>query len=249
MAKPHADVSDYDQSGYDYRQYWDKRQYDNAIEQKTVTELLPKFSESLIDIGGGFGRLIPSYQDKSKHITIFDYSQNNLSSAQSLIETKGYEHIVTQQGDIYSMPFNKGAFDTALIVRVLHHLERTSLALHEINRILKPGGTLIFQYANKIHLKNRLKAFVTRNPEIINSKPVNLSEEGIFYQFHPEFILEKLKENGFEVEKTVSTSNIRIPLIYRFVPVPILLFFEKLLTPLFTRFLLGPSIFIVARKR
>ncbi|MCA9397538.1 class I SAM-dependent methyltransferase [candidate division WWE3 bacterium] len=249
MSEQTIDVSDYDRSGYDYRQYWDKRQYDNAVEQKIISQTLPHFSESLIDIGGGFGRLISSYQDKAKHITVFDYSNNNLNVAQSIIEAKGYEHIQTQQGDIYSMPFKDASFDTAIILRVIHHLERTSLALHEINRVMKPSGTLILQFANKVHLKNRLKALITRDATIINPKPVNLSKDGIFFQFHPDFIKEKLKENGFVVEQIISSSNIRIPFIYRMIPVPVLLFFETLLTPIFTKFYLGPSIFVIARKQ
>lgn len=248
MQTTHIDVSDYDQSGYDYREYWRNRQYDDKIEKQTVDKLLPAFGEHLIDIGGSYGRFLEKYHNKFKHITILDYSKQALQIAQSQIEAQNYHHISTQQGNVYELPFGDETFDVALMVRVIHHLERPSLALHEIYRILRPGGLLVMQYANKAHVKNRIKAWLKKQPGLIDPKPVNLSEDGIFYQFHPQFIQEKLKENDFELLRQVSVSNIRIPLVYRVLPVALLVWIDRLLQPLFTRFLLGPSIFIVARK-
>jgi ubiquinone/menaquinone biosynthesis C-methylase UbiE len=249
MQKTNIDVSDYDQSGYDYREYWQNRQYDDKIEKHILSNLLPSFSEHLIDIGGSYGRFLETYHNKAKHITILDYSKQALQTAQSQIEAQNYHHISTQQGNVYELPFGDHTFDTVLLIRVIHHLERPSLALHEVSRVLRPQGSLILQYANKVHLKNRIKAWLKKQPELIDQKPVNLSQDGIFYQFHPQFVQEKLKENDFEITQTVSASNIRIPLLYRILPASLLVGIDSLLEPLFTRFHLGPSIFIVARKK
>jgi len=249
MADNQIDISDYDQSGYDYREYWRNRQYDNLIEQHTLQKLFPTFGERLIDIGGGFGRLMDTYKDRFNHITIFDYSRNNLQVAQARIESQHLHHITTQQGNIYELPFQDGTFDTALIVRVLHHLERPSLALHEIHRVMRPGGILIVQFSSKLHLKNRLKALFTRDKSLIDKKPINLSESGIFYQFHPEYVIEKLKENDFAIRSQLSIAHLRIPLLYRAVPAGLLAKIEQIFIFLFGRFLLGPSVFIVAEKR
>jgi len=249
MPRNQIDISDYDQSGYDYREYWRNRQYDNLIEQQALNKLLPSFGERLIDIGGGFGRLIDTYKDRFKHITILDYSRNNLQVAQSRIESQQLHHITTQQGNIYELPFSDGTFDAVLSVRVLHHLERPGVALHEINRILKPGGTLIVQFSSKLHVKNRLKALLTRNPSLTDKKPINLSDTGIFYQFHPEYVMEKLKENNFTVRSHLSIAHLRVPLVYRLIPANVLARLEGILVLLFGRFFLGPSVFIVAEKQ
>lgn len=249
MADNQIDISDYDQSGYDYREYWRNRQYDNLIEQYALQKLFPTFGERLIDIGGGFGRLMDTYKDKFKHITIFDYSRNNLQVAQSRIESHQLYHITTQQGNIYELPFSDGTFDTVLCVRVLHHLGRPSLALHEIHRILKPGGALIIQFSSKLHIKNRIKALLTRNAALTDKKPLNLSETGIFYQFHPEYVIEKLKENDLTVRTQISIAHLRIPFLYRLIPANFLAKVEKVLIVLLGRFSFGPSIFIVAEKR
>lgn len=249
MADNQIDISDYDQSGYDYREYWQNRQYDNLIEHQALQKLFPAFGERLIDIGGGFGRLMDTYQDRFKHITILDYSKNNLHVAQSRIESQQLHHITTQQGSIYELPFPDETFDVALIVRVIHHLERPSLALHEVHRVMKPGGMLIMQFSSKLHIKNRLKALFTRNKSLIDKKPINLSETGIFYQFHPEYVIEKLKENDFAIRSHLSIAHLRIPFLYRLIPAKFLAKVEQVLVSILGRFFLGPSIFIVAEKQ
>lgn len=249
MSEPSIDVSDYDQSGYDYKKYWENRQYDDAVEREVLTNLLPSFGNNLVDLGGGYGRLMEVYQPRFKQVVICDFSKQLLQAAQSKIETKGYHNVTTQQGNVYELPFGNTFFDVVLMVRVLHHLERPSLALHEIQRVIKPGGLLVLQFANKVHLKNRIKAFMSRKPELIDKKPINLSETGIFYQFHPDYVKEKLTENDFSVIKIVSASHFRIPFVYRFIPVPFLMFLERIVEPLFTKFLLGPSLFVVAKKK
>ena len=47
-------------------------------------------------------------------------------------------------GDILDLPIKDGYFDTVLLFEVLEHLDNPQNAIKEINRILKPGGTLLF---------------------------------------------------------------------------------------------------------
>lgn len=249
MPTSRVDIADYDQSAYDYRKYWKHRQYDDLVERSALEQLLPTGGEHLLDIGGGFGRVIETYKPRYKHATIVDYSDQQLRNAQAKLETLNVQNISTVKGNIYALPFENNTFDCALMLRVIHHLSRPSLALHEIARILQPDSTLILQFANKIHLKNRLRSVFSRNKTIIDKKPLNLSAKGIFYQFHPEYIKEKLKENDFEIQKVLSVSSLRIPLLYRYLPTNFLLILERIIQPISTRFLLGPSVFIVARKR
>lgn len=249
MTTSSVDVADYDGSGYDYREYWTNRQYDDAIERRLLESILPTFGNSFIDIGGGYGRLLDVYHDRFKHITITDYSQKNLQAAQAKIASKGLHHVATQHANVYEMPFKDKSFDAALMIRVLHHLERPSLALHEINRILTPGGIFVLQFANKIHLKNRLKNILPGTTKNTSLSPKNISENGIFYQFHPTFVEEKLKENGFTILKSYSTNNLRIPFVYNHAPTTLLVGIDRIITPLFSRYNLGPSIFIVAEKQ
>jgi SAM-dependent methyltransferase len=48
-----------------------------------------------------------------------------------------------RQGDIYALPFERGAFDVVLIHQVLHYLDDPARALRETVAALAPGGRLI----------------------------------------------------------------------------------------------------------
>lgn len=81
--------------------------------------------------------------------------------------------------DITHMPFNDGTIDAVICDAVLEHVARAPHVLKEINRILKPGGTLFvsvpFMY------------------------PYHSSPDD-FYRWTAEGLQYFLKENGFSVE-------------------------------------------------
>lgn len=54
-------------------------------------------------------------------------------------KTKGVDVV----GDAHKMPFKGGAFDVIVSTEVLEHLHDPHIAIAEMNRVLKTGGTLI----------------------------------------------------------------------------------------------------------
>lgn len=46
-------------------------------------------------------------------------------------------------GDVQALPFADGAFDVALAMHMLYHVPDIPLALRELRRVLRPGGTLL----------------------------------------------------------------------------------------------------------
>ena len=48
-----------------------------------------------------------------------------------------------QQGRVEELPFGDGTFDLALALDVIEHVPDDLAALAELNRVLKPGGTLL----------------------------------------------------------------------------------------------------------
>jgi len=71
---PKHNIADYDHSNYDYRTYWRNRDYENEVEHKTLSSLLPLTGTSLLDIGGSFGRLMDIYAPRFDRTVIYDYS-------------------------------------------------------------------------------------------------------------------------------------------------------------------------------
>ena len=47
------------------------------------------------------------------------------------------------QADVFSLPFSTGSFDVVTSYQCLEHLPETERALHEMLRVLRPGGTFI----------------------------------------------------------------------------------------------------------
>lgn len=249
------DVTDYDQSGYDYIKYWKDRQYEHAVERHALTTLLPASGDNLLDVGGGFGRLAQVYCPRFQQCTILDYSKNLLQQAQKWATQKGFTNLITVQGDAYHLTFAENSFDCVLLIRVLHHLEKPELVLAEISRVLTPDGYLILEIANKINLKATLRAFFKGNFNFRQHQdPIKFStqtiqgQEGIFYNYHPEHILQLLEKNNFVLEKKLSVSNLRIPLIKKILPLSLLLSLDTIIQPLFTHFIWGPSLWLQCRK-
>ena len=47
------------------------------------------------------------------------------------------------EGDATALPFERGSFDLVCTARTLHHVARPELLLAELDRVLRPGGTML----------------------------------------------------------------------------------------------------------
>ncbi|HLR14711.1 MAG TPA: class I SAM-dependent methyltransferase [Bacillota bacterium] len=96
-------------------------------------------SGNVIDIGCGDGYGTHLLKENGYDVLGVDLSEEMIALAR---EKKIHEDIPFQQGDICSLPFQDNAFDGALIVNVIEWTEQPLQALHELRRILKPGGVI-----------------------------------------------------------------------------------------------------------
>jgi SAM-dependent methyltransferase len=69
-----------------------------------------------------------------------------------------YQSTYVRQASVTSLPFPDGAFDRALCLDVLEHLDFTAQreALAELHRVIAPGGELVVSVPNLAHLQSRL---------------------------------------------------------------------------------------------
>ena len=143
------------------------------------------------------------------------------------------------------------------MVRVIHHVQDIDSAFKIIHRILSQNGYLIFEFANKKHIKATVKELFRGNFTFFKDETTTdiRSKKSIkkgtlpFLNYHPDRIKELLGEYGFEVVEERSVSNIRSPLLKSLFSTDILVWFEKMLQKPFAYIDFGPSIFILARKR
>lgn len=123
--------------------YWDKAAEDpnvrdNWIVDKTLKDedfiklLKPILKGRVLEIGCGIGRLSELYDCG------IDISPKMLKLA-----PKGKEHKLC---DGRTIPYPDESFDSVFCVEVFQHIPYTKPYIEEAKRVLKPGGSFVFQY-------------------------------------------------------------------------------------------------------
>lgn len=234
------DIIDYE--GYDYRaEFWagKGRDYEDRVERIAIQRLLPPTGRRIIDVGGGFGRLLPMYTGYEQ-VVLFDYSRSQLEYARQQHGDEGHLYVA---GNIYSMPFAPALFDTVLMVRVLHHMQDAPAALKNLRTISHAGGTFLLEFANKQNLKAIARWLLRRqdwNP--FDPAPVEFVE--LHYDFHPRYVRQTLNEVGFQPGRTLTVSHFRINLVKRLFPVGLLATLDSAAQLTGNWWQLSPSVFI-----
>lgn len=234
------DISEYDKLDYDYSTYWTHRVYENLSEKNILNKV---FSEKrgtwFLDIGGSYGRLASTYAQQYKKPIIIDYSLKTLIKNKEIIKSR-YSNIELIAANAYKMPFKESVFDGALMVRVLHHIEKPEKYFKEVKRILKNDATYVQEFANKVHIKAKVREFLKLNKDFFNKNPyrqpigANLEgsekkQGGIFLNYHPGHIRVLLNNSGFKVKRRFGCSFLRSPFIKKIIGQDIMLFIEKIM--------------------
>lgn len=179
----------------DYQLYWQSatRRRLDKLEKVIVQELLPVHGRAIVDLGCGYGRLLPCYAGRFEFIVLFDGSETLLQQALKTYGEKAFYVL----GDITHLPFQPAVFDAALLVRVFHHLNQPEEALRSIHRITCRHGHLIMNYSNKRNALQVIKYLLGRtkhNP----FTPQPLTVEANFFHHHPASVSKLLAGLGFQ---------------------------------------------------
>lgn len=241
---------------YDYLSYWDKRDFEDLCEREALKSFFNKIKvkNSIIDIGGGFGRLSDFYSDSFKECLVVDPSEKLLEIGNE--RCRKLKNVSFKEGVLPKLPVGDNSFDVAIMIRVSHHLADLSPSFVEIKRILKDKGYFILEVANKIHFLARLKARLKFNFSFCsNLSPIerrsweNIKSHSIpFLNHHPQKVIDDLKDTGFSIEEVLSVSNLRNPLLKLLLPEKFLIDLEIKLQKSLSANFFGPSIFILAKK-
>lgn len=232
-------VCDYE--GSDYEAFWPGREYEDAAERMALRRLLHPEGEALVELGAGFGRLADLYQGYER-VILLDFARSQLLQAH---ETFGEGKFIYLAADIYRLPLASSAFDTAVTVRVLHHIADIPAALAEIHRILKPKGTYILEYANKRNLKEIFRFLLGRSQKRpFSQEPFEYLD--MHFNFHPAYISASLRQAGFALVEELAVSQFRLPFLKRLFSPGVLACLDGLLQKPTAGLKLSPSIFVGA---
>jgi SAM-dependent methyltransferase/uncharacterized protein YbaR (Trm112 family) len=233
------DICDYEAATY-RTSFWENkgREYEDQVEHGALKSLLPR-GDRIIDLGAGFGRMADLYKDY-KQVVLLDYSHNHLEYAR---DHWGLDRFIYVCADIYHLPFTPAQFDTAVMIRTLHHMDAPLAAIQQVRLILRQHGTYIVEYTNKRSLKTISKWMLRRSqPFPFNQDPVKFDE--LYYGFHPDFVDDKLKVAGFAPQKRLAASYFRVKLLKRIIPTPLLVKMDAALRGTGRIGLFSPSIFV-----
>lgn len=244
---------------YDYLSYWLGRGYEHKSEVFAIREFLAKIKKikTILEIGAGFGRLVPSYSFRAKHVIISDPSSKLLKIARGTYKDKKKYKFIHSSLENISQRLKPRSVDLAILVRVMHHLTDLDLAFSNIKRLLSERGYLILEFPNKRNLKRTIRQMFVGNftypldifPSDLRS-PKSLKKKYLpFFNYHPDKIKDLLEEHDFEVLEVRSVSNMRSGSLKKIFSPDTLLFIEKLFQKPLSFFYFGPSIFVLARKR
>lgn len=240
---PSRPLATYEDLGY-RDVFWAARAYENECDLIALRALLPPSGGRLIEVGAGFGRLAGEYSGYCE-VVLLDSSPVHVAAAvDKLGDDPRYR---VELGDAAALPFADGQFDAAVCVRVLHHFGDPAPVIAELGRVVRPGGVLVLEYANKRNLKSIARRVLGRQrwspfePGAVEYRPFH-------YDHSPVSVRRALRRAGFEVERVRAASLFRIPGVTRRLPPRGLARLEALLSEPLGSITPGPSVFVLARR-
>ena len=240
MTESRPPICNYEGSDYQ-TSFWEQggRLYEDQAEAIAIQRLLPETGNLLLELGAGAGRNTGRYTGY-KQVVLLDYSLTQLQQAmERLGRNQRYIYVAA---DIYNLPFVDGLFDTATMIRTLHHMVEPQAALQQVRRVLLPKATFILEYANKQNIKAILRYFLRQQ----KWSPYSLESvefEKLNFDFHPKMVRKWLLESGFHLREQLAVSYFRLGMIKNHLPLDLLLKMDSWLQPTGNICQLSPSVF------
>ncbi|GAF67344.1 unnamed protein product, partial [marine sediment metagenome] len=161
--------------------------------------ILKKISPGrILDMGCGAGRTTRYLLENGFDVVAIDFAPKMIDRARRLYPDGDFRVM-----DASATNFEDGEFDYVLFsfngLDCLHPFSKRTKCLHEVNRILKPGGTFIYSSHNRSYIKEHLE----KNKPVGGGYYVHKSVYGhnIFYTTSPGEEIEQLRRAGFRPEK------------------------------------------------
>jgi SAM-dependent methyltransferase len=223
--------------------FWATRAYEDSCDRVAIRALLPSGGGRLIEVGAGFGRLAGEY-GAFDSIVLLDSSEVHVAAANESLA--GDSRIDVRLGDALTLPFQDGEFDVALCVRVLHHFEDPAPLIAELGRVVRPGGFVIVEYANKRNAKSIARRLLRRQ-DWSPFEPGSIAYKPFHFDHAPITVRRALRVARLQPERVRAASLFRIPALTRRFPRLLAALEAPLQRPLGS-VTPGPSVFVRARK-
>jgi SAM-dependent methyltransferase len=118
--------------------------YDRFLTPAFVLDGIDDLAGPILDLGTGMGLMARELARRGLEVCSVDVNPEDQQVAAFLTDDPALaERITFTPADGASLPFLVGAFGSAVTLDVLHHLVDGAAVLRELNRVVKPGGTIV----------------------------------------------------------------------------------------------------------
>src|SRR5207244_4070157 len=118
-----------------------------AMRQKNLTayrsRVIPAAEGDVLEVGIGSGLNLPFYTRNVRHVIGLDPSPKLLSMAHGNLRP-GLSPVEFVEGSAEAIPLETRSIDTVVTTWTLCSISDAERALREMNRVLRPGGRLLF---------------------------------------------------------------------------------------------------------
>jgi 2-polyprenyl-3-methyl-5-hydroxy-6-metoxy-1,4-benzoquinol methylase len=215
-------------SFHDYGDPFSNVRYYHHLKARLTVEYIKKeasIHKVFMDAGAGRGPYSAIASPLFKHIYMYEYDKDELSSA--ITNTCAFKNISSGNIDLREIPLPDSSVDTAICCEVLEHIPDEERALIELKRVLKDNGKILLSMPNAFSLfylkvrnlanhKEILRHMKNKNIHVTESGSVDLIEyakwEMIRHISFPFWKIENLaKRCGFKIIKRRGANIIPMP--------------------------------------
>lgn len=120
-----------------------RQYYDESIKNKIIEKQILKPDMTAVDLGSGDGYISRAVAGIVKKVIAIDISGEMLEQLQKKAAQNAIKNIETIETEAQEVPLQDSTADIVFANMFLHHIEDPEEIIHEIFRIVKPGGMAV----------------------------------------------------------------------------------------------------------
>ena len=147
----------------------------------------------VLDLGCGGGFMSVALAERGARVVAVDPAAGAIAAGEHHARERGLD-IDFRRGVGENLDLKNNSFDVVVCVDVLEHVDSVPATLDEVARVLRPGGTFVFDTMNRNWLARLL--VVTMAEDILRLLPKGAHDPDLFIKPHE--LNAQLTQRGFE---------------------------------------------------
>jgi ubiquinone/menaquinone biosynthesis C-methylase UbiE len=101
--------------------------------------------DRVLDVATGGGHTALAFAGIARRVVAYDLTEPMLAAARAHVQNRGAANVDFVAGDAGALPFRDESFDVVTCRTAAHHFADVAAAVRQIQRVLRPGGSLLLQ--------------------------------------------------------------------------------------------------------